>query len=542
MATWLQRLKEYGNKITELWSKLSINQKVLFGGAALMIIIAAGVLFFNSNKVQYETLFSDLEEKDAAEIVTKLDEDKIPYQLEDNGRTILVPAEYKYKTRLNLASENLPGGEAGFELFQSSSFGETQSDKKVKYQAALQGELARTIQGLEKVKSARVHLVMPEPTLFSENEESPSASIAITTKDNENLSPKEIQGIVNLVANSVEKLDPEDVVIVDQNGNLISDNLPQQIENSTDLIRQQMAMKKEYEKQKQADIQSMLDQSLGKNNSVVRVNVDLNFNHQEQTDEKYTHDEGGPFVRSEQVTTESGTNQAAQPEGVPGTDTNIPEYTQVETQNGNSTYDKSSKTRNYELNKTQTVTKFAQGDVRYDYLTVSVLVNNANVSKMNLGDTEAARVEKIRNIVATACGLRENRENETVNLKDNISVAFIDFYTEPEPETQASGLFGKLSSNPLMAGALAAICLAIILAAWWIYRRRQPALEEIEEDGQEFETVVEDEINIEDLIDDELTPEQKEKQKIRMEVEKLVDEDAESAVQVIRAWLLEDSR
>jgi flagellar M-ring protein FliF len=136
--------------------------------------------------------------------------------------------------------------------------GETQSDKKVKYQVALQGELARTIQSLDKVKSARVHLVIPEPSLYSEDEEQPSASVAITTNENKTLSAKEVQGIINLVANSVEGLDPKNVVIVDHNGNLISDNLPEQINNSTDLVRQQMAMKKEYEQEEQAAIQSML--------------------------------------------------------------------------------------------------------------------------------------------------------------------------------------------------------------------------------------------------------------------------------------------
>ncbi|MEN6462080.1 MAG: flagellar basal-body MS-ring/collar protein FliF [Syntrophomonas sp.] len=542
MATLLQKIREYGKKITESWSKLSLNQKVLFAGAALMIVVAVAVLVINNNKVQYETLYSGLDEKDAAAIVAKLDEDKIPYQLKNNGTTILVPTEYKYKTRLNLASENLPGGGSGFELFQTTGFGETQSDKKVKYQVALQGELARTIQGLDKVKSARVHLVIPEPSLYTEKETLPSASVAITTNADQTLSPKEIQGIINLVANSVEGLDPKNVVIVDHNGNLISDNLPEQINNSTDLVRQQMAMKKEYEQEEQAAIQSMLDQSLGEGNSVVRVNVDLNFNDQEQTDEKYTHDEGGPFIRSEQITTDSGTNQQASPTAVPGTDTNTPQYTQVETQNGNSSYDKSSKTKNYELNKTQTVTKYSKGEVKYDYLTVSVLVNNANVSKMNLGDTETARVEKIRNIVATACGLRENRDNEKVNLKDNISVAFIDFYSKPEPEPAPSGILGQISANPLMPWLLAAFCVAIILAIWLLSKKKKSVMEEAIEDKQDFEAVVEEEINIEDLIDRQLTPEEKEKQRIRLEVEKLVDEDAESAVQVIKAWLLEDSR
>lgn len=316
MDTLLNNFRQVGSRARDIWSRLSLNQKVLFGGAALMIVIAVAVLAFNSKQVQYEVLYNDLSEKDAAAIVDQLNENKTPYKLEENGTTILVPAEVKYQTRLKMAGENLPQGQAGFELFQQNNFAETQSDKKVKYQEALQGELARTIQSLEKIKAARVHLVLPEPSLYSDKEEQPSASIAITTKDNETLTPQEVKGIVHLVANSVENLDPKNIVIVDQNGDLISDNLPEGDGTSTDLVKQQMAMKQQYEKEKQLAIQSMLDETLGKGNSVVRVNVELNFNDADQVDKKYTHDPDGTFVRSEQLTAESGTNQAAQQAGV----------------------------------------------------------------------------------------------------------------------------------------------------------------------------------------------------------------------------------
>jgi flagellar M-ring protein FliF len=535
MENVLNKIRQFGSRVRDILSRLSLNQKVLFGGAALMIIIAVVILMVNSNTVQYETLYTDLSDKDAAAIVDQLTSDKTPYKLEDNGTTILVPADVKYDTRLKMAGQNLPQGQAGFELFQQNNFGETQSDKKVKYQEALQGELARTIQSLDKVKAARVHLALPEDSLFSENQTQPSASIAITTKTNETLTPKEVKGIIHLVANSVEKLDPKNIVIVDHNGNLISDNLPAGDGSSTDLVKQQMAMKTQYEKEKQAAIQSMLDQTLGAGNSVVRINVELNFNDSSLVDKKYTHDPDGPFVRSEQINTESGTNQAPQQTGVPGTDTNISQYTETTPQSGNSSYDKSSKTRNYEINETQTTTKLSQGDVKYDYLTISVLVNNAKVAKMNLGDTEAARIDKIRSIVATASWLRENRPNENVNLKDNISVAFMDFYAEPAAEPKPSGVFGKLGS--WAPWALAVFSLLVILLVWRLASKKQ---EEMEEPG--FDTVVEEEIKIEDLIDRNLTPEEREREKIRAEIEKFVDEDPASAAQVVKTWLQEDAR
>ena len=161
MEKYLEKLKQLKTQTLELWTGLSLNQKVLFSGLALLIV--SGLLFFviSNQKPSYQVLYQDLDDKDAAAIVNKLDEAKISYRLEDNGTTILVPEEVKYSTRLKLAGENLPRGTAGFEMFQENKFGETQTDKKVKYQVALQGELARTIQTLDKVKACPVHILKP---------------------------------------------------------------------------------------------------------------------------------------------------------------------------------------------------------------------------------------------------------------------------------------------------------------------------------------------------------------------------------------------
>ncbi len=546
METFVNNVRQTGVRIKEAWTKLSLNQKVLFGAAALLIAAAAVILVFTAgSETPYDVLYTELDKKDAAQIIAILDEGKIPYELEDSGTTILVSPEVKDKTRLQLASENLPRGETGFELFQESSFGETQTDKKVKYQMALQGELARSIQSLDKVKAAKVNLALPEPTLYSDNEELPKASVVVNTKEGEKLTPKEIQGIINLVANSVENLTTENVVIVDQGGNLVSDNLPDPEGDATAIMKIQMEIKKQFEKEKQEAIQSMLDKSLGKDNSVVRVNADLNFDDQEQMDEKYTHDDKGPFVRSEEIKKDSGEGTTTNNAAVPGTDTNIPQYQEADTGTGTYSYDKSSKIRNYELNKTETSTKMAQGEVKYDYLTVAVLVNNKGTENANIGDTEEAKVEKIRNIVATACGLRENRDNETVRLEDNISVAFVDFITEPVP-VSSQGTMDKVMQSPYTPWIIALLAVAIGLLVWVLIKRRQAmiARQKAEEEAAlaaaGFESIVEEEIRVEDLIDAGLSAEEKEKRRIKEEIERIIDEQPETAAQALRAWLSDE--
>lgn len=544
MESFVDNLKQRGEGLKNAWTNLSLNQKVLFAGVALLILVAIVVLAGSATKREpYQVLYTELDGKDAAAVVDKLNEMKIKYKLEDNGSTIMVPPEVKDSTRLKLAAENIPRGESGFELFEQSSFGETQTDKKVKYQAALQGELAKSIQSLKKVKAAKVNLALPEESLFSDNEQEAKASVVINTRDNKKLTPKEVQAITNLVANSVKNLKPENVVIVDQNGNLVSDDLPVDVSNAGEVVKMQLTMKREFEKEKEEAIQSMLDKVLGKDNSVVRVNAELNFDNKEQVDEHYTHDPDGPFVVSEHIQKDSGTETKTNQPGVPGTDNNIPQYEQVNTEGGTSSWDKSDKTINYDINKTETHTRFSLGDIQYDYLTVSVFINRAGTENANIGDTEEDKIEKVRSIVATACGLRENRKDENVRLQDNISVAFIDFYTEPEPEAGPQGALQKFAATPYAPWVMAFLATLLVALIWLLMKRRGQKRAELEqEEPAGFESIVEDSINIADIIDQNLTPEEKERQRIRQEVDKLIDENPENAAQVIKVWLLEDVR
>ncbi len=540
METLLNTIKERAAGLKEHWDQLSLNRKVLGAGIAALILCIVVVAWSKATRVNYEPLYTYPSDRYAGAIIAKLDEARTPYRLEDNGSTIMVPVEVKYNTRLKLAEQNLPQGESGFELFrESTSFGETQTDKRVKYLEALQGELARTIQRLDKVKAAKVNLALPEQSLFSDQEEFPKASVVISTQPGQTLTPQEVLAVTNLVANSVERLEAENVVIVDQYGTLLSDSLPQGVTEPTSRLQMQMVMKREYEKEKQAAIQSMLDKALGVDNAVVRVSAELNFDDREQRSETYWHDPEGSFVRSEEIIKESGTT--ATPAEPPGTDANIPMYTEVTESEGS--YEKSSSTRNYEIDRTETVTRYVPGEVKYDYLTISVLVNDAATMDLKLGQDLEEKATTIRNIVATACGLRENRNNENVRLDDNISVAFIDFNPRPEPEPAPLSAVEQLFHSGWMLGLTLALVLLALAAVFVIWRRRTltPVLEP--EEGLpigKIEEVVDEEVSLEELFTKDLTPEEREAQKVKEEIDKLVDENPENAAQVIKAWLLED--
>ncbi|MGD8468140.1 MAG: flagellar basal-body MS-ring/collar protein FliF, partial [Desulfobacterales bacterium] len=169
--------------------------------------VAAFVFLLNwTGKPEFLPLYSHLDANDAGVIVSRLKEQKIPYRLTANGSTILIPQELIYETRMNLASEGLPqGGSMGFELFDNTKLGMTEFAQNVNYQRALQGELVRSINGFEEVDSCRVHIVMPEKSLFVEEEESASASVVLKLHHGKWLSQPQVQGIVHLVSSSVSR-------------------------------------------------------------------------------------------------------------------------------------------------------------------------------------------------------------------------------------------------------------------------------------------------------------------------------------------------
>ena len=511
MNSLWERVQQWLRYIRDRWNSLTLNQKVLVSGAVLLTLISIGMIVSSQTTKNYQPLYSGLSLEDAAAITKKLDELKVSYRLTDDGTTILVPSEQKYQVRLQLAGEGLPKGTAGFELFETPRFGETETDKRVKYLTALQGELVRTIESLDKIQSARVHVVLPEPRLYVDEQAPATASVVLKVKTGEELTNKEISGIVHLVANSVEKLKPENVVVVDQYGNLLSASVTSRDSiAAAELSAQQLAVKRQLEKEKQTAVQTMLDATLGPGKSVVRVSAELDFDEVERYSQDFDPEQR--VVVSKHVVEESSTSSSSQPGGTPGVDTNVPTYQGTENQGtSSSSSEKSEQTINYEGDKVETRTKVAPGAIKR--MTVAVMVDEGFEAK------QQEIVEAVKNAVGA-----DDRRN------DSVYVSFMKFQAEAEEVPPAPA--NKWPLYLLLAG-LGIVAVAGIL--FWRMRRKKE-----EEEG--FEAVVGEEIPIESLVERELTPEEREKQRIRNEIEKLIDESPADAAQIIRTWLLEEKR
>ncbi|MEO7065600.1 MAG: flagellar basal-body MS-ring/collar protein FliF [Rhodanobacter sp.] len=207
----------------QFFASMSLGSRIGFALGLLLIIGVIGGATWWIMHPAYGVLFGDLRESNAAEITTALDQMKVPYRLADEGKTIFIPAEQVYETRMKLVSQGVPkGGSVGFELFKDSDYGVTEFAQKVNFQRALQGELERTISSLSEVTSARVHLTIHHAALFENDKESSKASVTLNLRPQKHLDAREVVGIQRLVGSAVEGLAPESVVVLDGKGLVLS--------------------------------------------------------------------------------------------------------------------------------------------------------------------------------------------------------------------------------------------------------------------------------------------------------------------------------
>ena len=395
--------------LSEQIKKLPMQKMVAFL-VVIALVLTAGILLVTwMQKADFQLLYANLSEEDAGAIVQKLNELKIPYSTSGGG--IMVPADKVYEVRLQLASQGLPqGGGVGFELFDKTSFTMTDFVQKLNYRRALQGELARTIRSLVEVDQCRVHLAVPEKSLFMQKDEKPKASVLVKLRSGRRLSQGQIQGIVHLVSSSVEGLDPKDVSVVNNSGEMLTSIVDENFAASGGQIEYQ----RNFEKDLETRVISMLEPVVGKGKVKSRVAASLDFTKVEKTEERYDPD--SQVARSEQRNTEKSTSGVAGG-GVPGVGSNLPGKQQNAAAAGGSSSlaEKKNETINYEISKTISRIIGATGGIKK--LSVVVLVDGTYAAAQ--GSTEkkyTARTEdevkQFEDMVKKAIGFTTERGDE----------------------------------------------------------------------------------------------------------------------------------
>ena len=416
----------------------------------LLIVVVGGSIIGLSfmQRETYNTLFAGLSTEDASMVVQKLKELKIPYKLGLGGTAIYVPKEKVYDARLMLAGQNaLPGGAGmGYELFDKANYGMTEFIQNVNYKRAMQGELSRTINQMPEIKGSRVHIAIPERTLYSDREKEVTSSVFIKTKPGKMLSKDQVAGIVQLVAGSVEGLKPENITVVDASGKVLYKN------NGTDsagtglaLSGQQYELQKSVERTLEESVQSMLDKFLPSNRSIVRASVDLNLRKVEKVEEEVQPTKSA--VTAEKKSMEKSVNKTGGPGGVPGVASNVPNIAgrarpEILTDVGKTNESERQESQvSYEVSKT--VSKIVEpfGDIKRMSLAIVVdgkyeKVKGQKGEELKYTPRSQKDLNDIKGIVSKAVGYNEERGDEI----EILNVPFeVDQLSEDKAALDSSG-------------------------------------------------------------------------------------------------------
>lgn len=468
MATQPQRTFE---GILQRFNDLPASRKL---GIALALAASVAVfvgLSLWASTPNYRVLFSNLSEKDGGAVVATLQQMNVPYKTEGGG-AILVPADQVYDLRFKLASQGLPkGGAVGFELLDTPKFGMTQFQEQVAYQRALEGELARTIQALAAVEVARVHLAIPKPSVFVRDQQKPSASVMVNLYSGRAIDPGQVSAIVHLVSSSVPELNPAQVTVVDQAGNLLT--AKNQSSAAQGLNASQLDFLREMETYYAKRIEAIILPIVGEGNVRSEVRADLDFSESESTSESFKPNPTpeSQAVRSQQTVSDVNGGAGNQAAGVPGALSNQPPgpataplanapaganagaATPAAGGQAGGGSSRRESTTNFELDKTIRHVKEPLGRIKR--LSAAVVINYRAAQEPDAKPTplSADELTQINNLVKEAMGFNQAR-GDTVNV---VNAAFstskeevVDLPIWKDPENVA--LAKELLKNLLIFG------------------------------------------------------------------------------------------
>ncbi|GAA7076670.1 flagellar basal-body MS-ring/collar protein FliF [Helicobacter pylori] len=435
-------LKVLLQRIVDFFIKLNKKQKIALIAAGVLITALLVFLLLYPFKEKdyaqggYGVLFERLDSSDNALILQHLQQNQIPYKILKDD-TILIPKDKVYEERITLASQGIPKtSKVGFEIFDTKDFGATDFDQNIKLIRAIEGELSRTIESLNPILKANVHIAIPKDSVFVAKEVPPSASVMLKLKPDMKLSPTQILGIKNLIAAAVPKLTTENVKIVNENGESIGEG--DILENSKELALEQLRYKQNFENILENKIVNILAPIVGgKNKVVARVNAEFDFSQKKSTKETF---DPNNVVRSEQNLEEKKEGAPKkQVGGVPGVVSNIGPVQGLKDNKESEKYEKSQNTTNYEVGKTISEIKGEFGTlVRLNAAVVVdgkykiALKDGANTLEYEPLSDES--LQKINALVKQAIGYNQNRGDDVAvsNFEFNPMAPMIDNATLSE--------------------------------------------------------------------------------------------------------------
>ncbi len=521
------------DNILELFKAIPTGKKISLALTLCVVIGGFIALLLWTNRPDYQVLFSNLDTRDAAKITEKLREKRTPFQLKDGGRAILVPNEMVYQLRLEMASEGIPrGNNVGFEILDDISFGTTEFVQKMKYQQALQGELARTIMQFDAIEQARVHIVSAKDSLFAEPEKPATASVVIRPYPGKTLDQMQLQGIINLVACAVEGLKPENVSVVDMTGGMLSKGLNE--DSAGNISRGQFDYKRKIESSYEKQIQTMLEPVVGMNKVVARVSAEVDLRQINISEEEFDPD--SVVVRSEQRQRESSTDDKKLASGSPDLKYQVNQSQGENPGSSERKFQKENSVINYEINKINRQIIDSAGDIKR--LSAAVIIDGPyrmeegpDGNKINkFIPRDRKQMKTFEDIVKKAIGFNEARGDQVTVSNIPFNIQKEDFSTLP---ARKEGWLGnsKKFTKPLTNIALFLIFFIIAIRPFrrWLSQTSEYVASRAITAGEEADEY--------DAQTAELQMRQKNKQKLL----EATRDNPEVAADIIKTWINEVS-
>lgn len=501
--------KQLIGQLAIIWRRLSLQQKLVTTAlVAFTVLGMAGLIIWSQSGTKKESgfkvLYTNLELEEAASITEEMQKLGYKYTVENDGRAIAVEAKQVYEVRMALAREGLPRRSGiGYELFDKTNFGMTDYVQKINARRALEGELQRTIEGLEEVKSVRVHIVIPEPTIFLDNQKDAKASVVVKCIAGRQLTKDQVRGISHLISSSVDGLKPQFISIIDYNGRLLSDPFG----GNEDALAssQNMELQQNAEKYLESKANQMLTNVLGPSKAYVKIACDLDFDRVEKNMEQY--DPESRVVRSEERNDENKKNA---PDGDNQRERSL---------------------TNYEIDKTVQHIFSEVGNIKR--LTISVALDGRYEKDKEGKQSFVARtpeeIQNIENIIKNAVGYDLARG-------DQISVSSVQFDNEFLRQEQSDMQNReKLEFWMTIAKYFLGFVIAILFLFFLRYLARtvaeamNPPVPALERFGME-ESIIE-----------EAPEEMRRSSEILERVEMLTREEPVNIASIIRQWLTEST-
>ncbi len=499
------------------WEGLALPARIgilTVAGLSLVLII---VLSFNAiTPDDMEVLFHRLDPVQAREVAGALEEMGVNYELADDGTTILVQRDQRDRLRITLSPDLYAQG-IGFALFENGGLVASDFDRRVQWQIALEEELRRTITSIDAVDQARVHLVITEEGVFIRDRKEPSASVFLRLSPLASLTENQVRGILSLVAGSVEGLTPENVTIIDANGNILYDAFAMlDSVTASGAVEGQLQLKRQFETELERRLRSILEQVYGPGRAVAMVSADLDFDTRELTSVIY---DDNPVPRSTHIIREESENIMPPQEEVG--EPNIPGQAAVIGGGGDSSYLREEEIVNYEVSETREYIAAAPGQVIR--LSTAVIIDNEGADPF--------LEEQVADLVNSAIGLDEARG-------DTLSVQLLPFDTtwivDPDPDPFLPETF----PIPLLWIIIASsVLLLVLLVLFMIMRARKRRREEEERDYDAMSLEEEMESRI---IEESEALEPGEAESKAKAIRKMAQDEPESVAGLLKTWLQEE--